>query len=203
MSVTIAVEDAVSGAVATRLIARYAPQHEFTRVIVLGGINNLKARMRNLIQTAGREDLVLVLADMDHPDGCPLYRVSELSGGFTLPRNLLLRIVMPEIESWIMADRSGIAQWLNIPANIVPRYPESLNDPKRALVQLASRSRNRTLRQRIAPAHVLGTHRTGAGYNILLREFVTQHWNPDAARINAPSLARAITRIAQLPDAAP
>lgn len=198
MLVTVATEDVLSASVATRLMARYAPQSEVTQVLVLDGINNIKARMQDLVQIAGREDLVLVLADMDHPDGCPLYRVSELSGGFTLPRNLLIRIVMPEIESWIMADRTGIAQWLNIPPNIVPRTPESLNDPKRTLVQLASRSRNRTLRQRIAPAHVLGTHRTGAGYNILLREFVTQHWNPDAARNHAPSLARAITRIAQL-----
>ena len=198
MLVTVATEDVLSASVATRLMARYAPQSEVTQVLVLDGINNIKARMQDLVQIAGREDLVLVLADLDHPNGCPLYRVSELSGGFTRPRNLLIRIAMPEIESWIMADRNGIAQWLNIPANIVPRYPESLNDPKRTLVQLASRSRNRAWRQRIAPSHVLGTHRTGAGYNILLREFVTQHWNPDVARGHAPSLARAIARIDQL-----
>lgn len=198
MPVTVAVEDVLSASVAARLLARYAPQSEITQVMVLGGINNLKRRMRDLVQIAGREELVLALADMDRPEGCPPGRVSELSGGLTIAPNLLIRIAVLEIESWILADRDGIAQWLGVALSIVPRSPETLADPKRAMVQLASRSPHRALREGIAPGPVRGTHRTGAGYNTLASDFVARLWNPETARRNAPSLDRAISRISEL-----
>ena len=198
MPVTIAAEDALSASVAARLIARYAPQSAVARIMVLGGINNLKARMRDLTQIAGREDLVLVLADLDRPEGCPPARVRELSGGLTIAPNLLLRIAVLEIESWILADRYGMARWLEIAPRIIPQAPETLIDPKRTMVQLAARSPNRALREGIAPVSVRGTHRTGPGYNALAGEFVTQLWNPDAARRIAPSLDRAIIRISEM-----
>lgn len=203
MLIIVAVEDALSESVAKRLIREYVPGSEVTRVFGLGGISSVKSRISALNQMSRYDGPVLALADSDDPGKCPLVLVRELSGKLTISPNMLIRIAVPEIESWIMADRNGIAQWLGIALNTVPRSPETLIDPKRTMVQLASRSRKRALRQGIAPNHVLGTHRTGAEYNILLDEFVTQHWNPEAARANAPSLSRAIARIAQLPDVAP
>ena len=88
---------------------------------------------------------------------------------------MLIRVAVLEIEAWIMADRTGIAGWLGVTANTVPRNPELLTDPKRTLVQLASRSRNRSLREAIAPVRVTGTHRTGPNYNETVGEFVAQH----------------------------
>ena len=203
MLIIVAVEDALSESVAKRLIREYVPGSEVTRVFGLGGISSVKSKISALNQMSRYDGPVLALADSDDPGKCPLVLVRELSGELTISPNMLIRIAVPEIESWIMANRNGIAQWLGIALNTVPRSPETLIDPKRTMVQLASRSRKRALRQGIAPNHVLGTHRTGAEYNILLDEFVTQHWNPDAARANAPSLSRAIARIAQLPASAP
>ena len=201
MLATIAVEDELSAYVAERLIGGYVPRAEITRVMVLEGVNNIKGRMRDLVQIARFQDMVLVLADMDNPRGCPPGLLNELCGGLTIASNMIIRIAMLEVEAWILADREGAAQWLGIAANIVPRNPESLADPKRTLVQLARRSRNRGLREAIAPLRVLGTHRTGPNYNEAVGEFVVQHWNPDVARRNAPSLDRAITRIAELAPA--
>ena len=201
MLVTVAVEDELSASVAERLIGDYVPRAEITRVMVLGGINNIKGRMQGLVQIAWLQDMVLVLADMDSPRGCPPDLVSELYGELTIAPNMLIRIAMLEIESWILSDREGIARWLEIALNAVPRNPEGLNDPKRSLVQLAARSRNRRLRETIAPRRVLGTNRTGPGYNEAVGEFVTQLWNPADARRNASSLDRAIVRIAELADA--
>ena len=118
--------------------------------------------------------------------------------GLTVDPNLLVRVAVLEIESWILADREEIARWLGISSGIISRAPESLEDPKRTLVQLASRSQNRALREAIAPVRVLGTNRTGPNYNETVGEFVTQHWDPETARRNAPSLDRAITRIGEL-----
>ena len=198
MLAAIAVEDELSAYVAERLIGGYVPRAEITQVMVLEGINNIRGRMRDLVQIARFQDMVLVLADMDNPRGCPPGLLNELCGGLTIASNIIIRIAMLEIEAWILADREGVAQWLGIAANIVPRNPESLADPKRTLVQLAGRSRNRRLREAIAPARVTGTHRTGPNYNETVGDFVTRLWSPQAARHNAPSLHRAVLRIAEL-----
>lgn len=198
MRITVAVEDALSELVATRLIGEYIPRAEVGRVFGLRGFDSVKSMMSALNQMSRYDGPVLVLADLDNPGMCPLVRVQELSGELIISPNMLIRIAALEIESWIMADREGFAKWLSIAASIVSRAPESLNDPKRTLVALASRSRTRALREGIAPRHVRGTHRTGSDYNDLVGEFVTRLWNPDAARRNAPSLDRAISRISEL-----
>lgn len=196
MLITLAAEDDLSVAVARRLVGEYAPSAEIFNVLVAGG--SIKSLMPNLNQIARHIMPVLAFADLDRPQSCAPALVRELSNGLTISPDMIIRIAVMEIESWIMADREGFAKWLSIAASIVSRDPESLNDPKRTLVQLASRSRNRALRQGIAPDHVLGTHRTGPDYNDLVDEFVALHWNPDAARGHAPSLARAIARIGRL-----
>ena len=89
--------------------------------------------------------------------------VREMTRELTVSPKLLIRLAVLEIESWILADRRAMARWLGVPERVVSRVPESLNDPKRELVQLASRSRNRSLREAIAPPGVRGTSRTGAG----------------------------------------
>ena len=196
MYLTLVVEDDLSELVATRLIGQYLPMAEIFEVFVAGG--SIKSRIPGLNQRARFLGPVLALADLDRPLICPAMLVEELVGELTIAPNLLIRIAVLEIESWIMADREGIAGWLRIAANTLPRNTESLDDPKRALVQLAGRSRNRMLREAIGPARVLGTNRTGPNYNEAVGDFVTQLWNPETARRNAPSLDRAIARIAEL-----
>ena len=142
---------------------------------------------------------VLALADLDRPLDCPANLVRDMTQGLEVSPNLLIRIAVLEIESWILADRAAIAKWLGVSESIVSRDPESLDDPKRALVALAGRSRNRGLREAISPSYALGASRTGPGYNEAVGEFVARRWNPDIARRNAPSLERAIARIAGLP----
>ena len=197
--ITLAVEDTLSETVATRLIIDYLPGVAVREVVGRQGIGYIRQRMRDLNRIALYENPVLVVADLDRSQDCAANRVVRLRGGLTTSsHNLLIRIAVLEIESWIMSDREGISRWLRVAANTVPRNPETLADPKRTLVQLASRSQNRGLREAIAPTRVGGTHRTGPNYNETVGEFVTNHWNPEAARRNAPSLDRAITRIAEL-----
>lgn len=196
MHLTLVVEDDLSELVATRLIGRYLPIAEIFEVFVAGG--SIKSRIPGLNQRARFNGPVLALADLDRPLSCPAALVQEFTEGLNLHPNLLIRVAVTEVESWVMADSEGMAQWLRIAANTVPRNPEDLADPKRTLVQLAGRSRNRVLREAIAPLRVLGTHRTGPNYNQAVGEFVSRLWNPEAARRNAPSLDRAIFRIGEL-----
>lgn len=197
--ITLAVEDTLSETVTTRLVNDYLPGVWVREVIGRQGIGYIRRRMRDLNQIALYENPVLVVADLDRPQDCAANRVFRLSNGLTSAApNLLIRIAVLEIESWIMADLEGIAGWLRIAANTLPRNPESLDDPKRALVQLASRSRNRMLREAVGPSRVLGTNRTGPNYNEAVGDFVTQLWNPEVARRNSHSLDRAIARIVEL-----
>ncbi len=198
MLITIAVEDVLSESVARRLIAAYTSGAEVIEVFGLGGIGSVKSRIAELNQRVQYLGPVLTLADLDRPSGCPAEVVQELRGGLTLLPGMLIRVAVLEIEAWILADREGIAQWLGVALNTIPPSPENLDDPKRAFVHLAARSRNRQLREGIAPKNVRGTHRVGPAYNIIVSEFVMQLWNPDAASRNSPSLQRAVNRIAEL-----
>ena len=198
MVITLAVEDALSGVIAQRLIGDYLPGVALSETLGNQGIGSIRRRVRDLNQIALYQNPVLVLADLDSPDDCPVNRVTRLIGRLPLSPNLIIRIAVLEVESWILADRPGIAQWLRIATATVPRDVESLVDPKRTLVELARRSRNRALRESISPESVRGSGRTGPGYNNVLGEFVTQLWDPESARLNSPSLDRSIIRIAEL-----
>ena len=196
MRITLVVEDDLSGVVAKRLVNQYLPAAEISGVFVAGG--SIKGRIPGFNQRARHFGPVLALADLDRPMRCPIDLVRELSNGLIVEPDLLIRIAVLEIESWILADRENMAQWLGVSVGNIPRNPESLEDPKRTLVQLANRSRFRRLREGIAPIRVLGTHRTGPNYNAIMGEFVSGHWNPETGRRNAPSLDRTIVRIAEL-----
>ena len=196
MRIAVAVEDDLSGAVAKRLIGEYVQGGEVSKVLVAGG--SLKGRIAGPNQIARHIEPILALADLDRPQGCPAALIQELARGLTISPAMLIRIAVLEIESWIMADQEGLAKCLSISPRAIPHNPEEVVDPKRALTRLAANSRNRAVREGIAPRPVLGTHRVGPAYNIMLGEFVEGRWNPEAARRNSPSLNRSILRIASL-----
>lgn len=198
MLVTLAIEDALSEVVARRLIGEYIPWAEIFDVVGSSGIDSVKRQITGMNHRARHVGPVLVLADLDRPQSCAPTLVRDLTGGLPISSRMLIRIAVLEIESWIIADREGMARWLGVASSVVFPNPENLDDPKRAFVQLAARSRNRRLRESIAPKRVLGTNRTGPDYNETVSEFVANHWNPEIARRNSHSLDRAIVRIAEL-----
>ena len=188
----------MSASVAERLLRVYAAGIRVAEVIGGNGKYRLRQQLPALDVIARYQRPALVLTDLDSPQSCPPALLREWSQNRTLAPALLLRVAVLEVESWLLADRNGIANWFGIAVNRVPYNPESILDPKRTLVQLASRSPHRVLREAIAPRRVRGTHRTGPDYNRVMGEFATQHWNTEAARQYAPSLNRAIIRITEL-----
>ena len=159
----------------------------------------MRERLPSLNQIARFQGPALVLTDLDRPESCPAELVRDWTRNMTRHSNLLIRVAVLEIEAWLIADRANLARWLGIAESVMPKTPEELDDPKRALVQLARRSRNRTLREGIVRDRGNGLFTPGPNYNPELSEFVNNHWNPETARLAAPSLSRAIRRIADLP----
>lgn len=107
---------------------------------------------------------------------------------------MVFRVVVREIESWLLADRAEIARFLGIRRSQIPVRPDELEDPKRTVVSLARRSPRRRIRQMLVPAS--GTSASeGPGYKSLMVGFARDRWNPDAAAQNSPSLARGLAAI--------
>jgi len=58
---------------------------------------------------------------------------------------MYFRVAVRAVESWLLADRERMAALLRVNVNLVPRNPDDLLNPKRELINLARRSRYRTL----------------------------------------------------------
>lgn len=131
----------------------------------------------------------LILTDLDQRKCAP----SMIREWLPVSRNhnLIFRIAVKEVESWVLADREGFAGFLGIAQNKVPENPDELDDPKAHLIQLAKSSRKRAMREDLVPK-AGSTARQGPAYNERLAMFVREYWNPEAARIASPSLEKTL-----------
>jgi hypothetical protein len=141
---------------------------------------------------------VLALVDlMDTGFGCP---VAARDAWLPEPEpQMLFRLVVREIESWLMADRVGIAQFLGVKKDQVPRQPEREPDPKRSLVQLAKKSPYGRIRRGIVPED-RSTAAEGPRYNTELGRFVREQWDIERAMQHAESLARCVRAVERLAE---
>lgn len=164
------------------------------RVFNARGNGNLKKGMTKF-REASRFFPHIVLTDLDR-FSCPLTLLADW-GATQLPVNLLIRIAVREVEAWLLADRAGISNFLNIDISKVPNNPETVEDPKRALLNLAKKSRNRRLSKEIVPSPNSSAS-IGPLYNYHFINFVRTHWDIIKACQNSRSLDRSFLRISSL-----
>lgn len=175
-----------------RLIAVSGKNLVIDRVVVTGGNGPLKAGVKRFIAASHALPHV-VLTDLDSSP-CPLALLSDW-GADCLPPRVLFRVAVREVEAWLMADRSGIAGFLSVPIVKIPACPEAETDPKQTLIGLARKSRKRRLMQELVP-QAGSPNRVGPLYNTRLVEFASSVWDVEQARERAPSLDRAMHRLA-------
>ena len=132
---------------------------------------------------------------MDTRLSCPPEVISNWLSN-RLP-NMLFRVVVRELESWLLADRQNLAKFLHIDVAKVPVSPELVHDPKQALVNLARRSRSKRVREALVP-QVGSTATVGKLYKSEMISFIQEHWNIVTARGNAPSLDRCLMELERL-----
>ena len=140
----------------------------------------------------------LVVRDLNGDAPCAPALRSQLLPA--LSEGMYLRIAVRSVESWLLADRNGVADFLGISRSLVPRSPETLEKPKRTFVNLARRSRRRLIREDIVPMVGLSSE-VGAGYTSRIIEFATHYWNPQDAALYADSLRRCIQDLEQIASA--
>lgn len=131
----------------------------------------------------------LILTDLDDRECAPLL-INEWLPQTRNP-NLIFRIAVREVESWLLADDAGFARFLGIAKHKLPRNPDDLRDPKATLINLARTSRKRDIKADIVPRPG-STAKQGPAYNDCLISFVKDTWNPEKARRHSQSLEKAL-----------
>ncbi len=189
-STILVVEDTLGEAVSIRIL-------ESLDIVVsqrlgLKGKGYLQNKADSL-NSAAKGFPVFMLTDQDTPNPCPLRLIQSWIRGRQHP-HFFLRVAVMEVESWIMADREGVAGLLSIPLSRIPRDTDAISHPKEFLVTLARRSRKTSLREELVP-RLGATSKVGPGYNSRIGEFVRSAWNIGRAGAASDSLRRTIDRL--------
>jgi hypothetical protein len=192
---TLISEDILSEALAHRVLANVAPDAEFVQSLGKRGLGYLTSRLKNLNEAAAGMKIVAIL-DRDRPQNCPIQLIRGWLGGPRHP-NFSIRLAEMEIESWILADRERASEFLQVPINRIPEFPDVLPDPKETLVNIARRSSSREIREGLCPKPG-SAHPIGPLYNTMLETFVKTRWRASRASAQSPSLLRAQRQIREL-----
>lgn len=112
--------------------------------------------------------------------------------------SMFCRVAVRAVEAWLLADRDQIAAMLGISVRRIPTEPDSLDDPKRRLVDLARQSNRAEIRASIVPRPGSG-RAVGPTYNAKMIDFVTAgRWRINIARYTSASLQRALDKLQEL-----
>ena len=118
------------------------------------GVNYIEKRIEGFNGLAQGTPILTLVDLMDLESDCPAEVLQEwLSHRH---EQMLLRFVVREIESWILADRTSISRFFGVRKALVPHHPEDLADPKATLVGLARSSHRKGLRNAIVPDDLCG-----------------------------------------------
>jgi hypothetical protein len=133
----------------------------------------------------------LVLRDLDTDAACAgalvLCLLPDRESG------LCLRIAVPAVEAWLMADRAAFARAAGVRVAAVPGAPEQERGLKSALDRMLATSADPQMHERFPDGRIEPQLR-----GLFLSDFARDAWDPGRARSNAPSLARAMDRLAGL-----
>lgn len=193
MIVNVLVEGTLDEAVARRLISHTG--HEFGIAYGKKGWTYIEKRIAAFNQSVTDQALLTLVDLMDTGYSCPSEVVHQW-----LPKrhkNSLLRVVVQEIEAWVLADRTSTASFLNVAVQKMPYNPEDLPDPKQALINIARGSRSKSIRSALVPNSQFSSSE-GPLYSSELIRFVTSDWSPTDAALSSESLKKCIARLSQL-----
>jgi hypothetical protein len=193
MYFNLLVEGYVDEALARKLVAHCG--HDSGITYGIKGWTYIEAKAKAFDQSCYGQGLLTLVDLMDTKRECPTVVVET----WVPDRNPLhvFRVVVQEAESWILADRESISEYLAVPINKIPARPEELEDPKRSLINLARTSRRKAVREALVP--VDGTSASeGPLYSSEITKYIAQKWSPERASDQAPSLARCIFRLKEI-----
>lgn len=193
MFVSLATEDELSEAIGLRLLAELPTPMPSPQCLRRNGFGYLRSRMGNWRQMA-QHQVVVVLTDLDKKL-CPLALRADWLGDIAMPENLLLRIAVREVESWVLADHEGMRELIGS-KGALPSLPDDLPDPKQYLLRLAKNA-PRTVRDDLVKEDGAMASQ-GIGYNARLTSWIHSVWDPQRAAERSPSLQRTRLRLTEM-----
>jgi hypothetical protein len=189
--VNLAVEDVLSEAIARKMLVSTRRNY----VVGCCYMRHGKAYLHRLIagfNNAAKVTPFLVLTDLDRGECAPALIRSWLAK--PLHANLLFRVAVREVETWLLADGKALSEYMSTSAGRIPVDADSIVDPKEFLISLAAKSRRRDIREDIVPQQG-STAKQGKNYNACLIAFVRDSWEPTRARLRSQSLNKALDRL--------
>ncbi len=189
--INLAVEDALSEAVARKMLTASGQNYIVGSCYMKYGKSYLQRLIKGL-NDAAKGTPFLVLTDLDSEECAPLLIRSWLP--IPVHPNLLFRVAVREVEAWVLADATALAEYFSMSPAAIPARVDDIDDPKKCLIGLAARSRVRRLREDIVPKGG-STAKQGPNYNGRLVAFVENCWEPAKAEARSPSLHDALDRL--------
>jgi hypothetical protein len=183
------VEGPVDDAVVRRLIADAG--HDVGPIHVKNGKPALLAKLAGY-DAAARIAPWLVLVDLNGDGACAAEFIER-----NLPapaRHMLFRVAVRQVESWLLADIGNFSQFLHVSVGRIPGDPDALPNAKLGVVDIARRSRSRSLRDELIPRTGSG-RQVGPGYAARMIQFVERSWDPQVAAERSDSLCRCMASL--------
>ena len=190
--IRVAVEGSSDEALARTLLEEIGFSVDF--VYVQQGKNRLDQK-RSAFNHAAENAPWLILRDMDHDADCAPELIRELMPAPSA--KMCFRIAVHTAEAWLLADRKNISRFLGVPLNKLMTQPDTLDNPKIELVNLARRSNKKNIRADMVPAKN-ATTTVGPAYVSRLVEFATDFWDPTNAASHSLSLQKCVDALHQL-----
>jgi hypothetical protein len=150
---------------------------------------------------------VLLITDLDDKN-CPIELRNAWLDGQEAPEQLMFRICVDEAESWLMADREGLAKYLSIDQRFFPIASQI--DPRNSdnqeirlpykpslylMRELVPNSTDMEIQRKLTPKKLA---KKGPEYNSVLVPFIHREWNIETAAKHSYSLRKAIAHIRRL-----
>ncbi len=186
----MSVEDSLSETVVRKMLDQSQKNYQVINCFSKGGYGYLKKKI-NAFNQAARTMPFFVLTDQDK--GCPPEKIRNWLK-HKPNSNLIFRIAVMEVESWVMAHRQAFAQFVSVPIQRIPDNTDAIENPKGSLLAIVSKSRSKRLKDAMVPKRG-STARVGPDYNAQLSNFIRNSWDVYEAQKNSESLDRAFNRI--------
>jgi len=174
--------------------------HSVGNVYGKKGCDYLHKKLVSFYHVALKGYPIFVLTDLiDTGCPCPSEAIIKITDGAIKVSSsfFTLRFAVYELESWILADRKGIAKYLGVPKSKIPSQPDLLINPKLQLVNIARKSKKKIIRDRLVPT-VNHAGIVGQDYKACMEEFILKHWDIYSAAEESNSLARCLYKLSSL-----
>lgn len=196
MTLYIVCEDQLSETVMRKMISVYFPLYNID-IVAFGkrGRGYIQEKIKDFIKQNSLYFFILV--DLNSDECAPVLIKKWMNS--PLQQNILFRIAVREVESWLLADTTGLSQFLNLSYPLVKKevnIPDNISHPKEKLISLADRSKKKDIKIDIVRKEN-SSYKQGSGYNSRLADYVDNYWEIKRAIKLSDSLKRAVNSLAQ------